>query len=69
MVNVCIMFPTQLTMVPLSDDTFSVSVVRVEVILSLLVMATAAWNMNPSTPKDGRVLEEVVTICDSLVAG
>ncbi len=61
--------PVQLTMVPLSEDTFSVSVVRVEVRLSLLVLATAASNMNPSSPKGCRVLEEVVTICVTPVAG
>ncbi len=60
--------PRQVTVVPLSEDT-SVSVVRVEVRLSLLTAVIAAWNMNPSTPKGCRVLEEVVTICDSLVAG
>ncbi len=43
------MFAAQLTVVPLSADT-SVSVVRVEVILSLLTAVIAAWNMNPSTP-------------------
>ncbi len=31
------------------------SVVRVEVRLSLLTAVRAAWNMNPSTPEGGRV--------------
>ncbi len=46
--------PRQLTVVPLSEDTFSVSVVRVEVRLLLLTAVIAAWNMNPSGPADDR---------------
>ncbi len=43
--------PKQVTVVPLSADT-SVSVVRVEVRLSLLTAVIATWNMNPSGPAD-----------------
>ncbi len=49
MVSDSVGLPKQLTMVPLSADT-SVSVVRVEVRLSLLTAVIATWNMNPSTP-------------------
>ena len=64
MFNDSVWLPVQLTVVPFSEDT-SVSVVRVEVILPLLVGDTAAWNMNPWGPAGSKVPLLLLTPIDN----